>query len=71
MHEVVNPFDLSVIGSVPTHDWEAVDSFLARAKELSEDRSAWMKPHERAAILHKTAEIMQERFEHLSMQVAA
>ena len=71
MHEVVNPFDLSVIGSVPTHDWEAVDSFLARAKELSEDRNAWMKPHERAAILHKTAEIMQERFEHLSMQVAA
>ena len=25
MHEVVNPFDLSVIGSVPTHDWDAVD----------------------------------------------
>jgi len=71
MHEVVNPFDLSVIGSVPTHDWEAVDAFLVRAKELSEDRSAWMKPHERAAILHRAAEIMQERFEHLSMQVAA
>lgn len=71
MHEVVNPFDLSVIGSVPTHDWEAVDNFLARAKELSEDRSAWKKPHERAAILHRAAEIMQDRFEHLSMQVAA
>ena len=26
MHEVVNPFDLSVIGSVATHDWEAVDA---------------------------------------------
>ncbi|MEO1221502.1 MAG: aldehyde dehydrogenase family protein [Pseudomonadota bacterium] len=71
MHEVVNPFDLSVIGSVPTHDWDEVDAFLERAKELSEDRSAWMKPHERADILHKVAEIMQERFEHLSMQVAA
>lgn len=70
MHEVVNPYDLSTIGSVPTSDWEAVDSFLTRAKELSEDRKAWMKAHERAAILKKAAEIMQDRFEHLSMQVA-
>lgn len=70
MHEVVNPFDLSTIGSVPTSDWEAVDAFLSRAKELSEDRTAWMKAHERAAILKKAAEIMQDRFEHLSYQVA-
>ena len=71
MHEVVNPFDLSVIGSVPTADWEEVDAFLARAKELSEDRTAWMKTHQRAAILKKAAAIMEERFEHLAMQVAA
>jgi len=71
MHDVVNPFDLSTIGSVPTSDWEAVDAFLARAKELSEDRTAWMKPHQRAEILKKAAEIMQDRFERLSMQVAA
>jgi len=70
MHEVVNPFDLSVIGSVPMSDWEAVDAFLTRAKELSEDRSAWMKAHERAAILKRAAEIMQDRFEHLAFQVA-
>ena len=71
MHEVVNPFDLSTIGSVPTADWETVDGFLARAKELCEDRNAWMKAHERAAILKKAAAIMEDRFEHLSMQVAA
>ena len=70
MQDVVNPFDLSVIGSVPTAEWDEVDAFLARAKELSEDRSAWMKPHERAAILKKAAAIMQDRFEHLSFQVA-
>jgi len=70
MHEVVNPFDLSVIGSVPMADWDAVDAFLARAKELSEDRSAWMKPHERAAILKRAAEIMQDRFDHLAFQIA-
>ncbi|MEM6858400.1 MAG: aldehyde dehydrogenase family protein [Pseudomonadota bacterium] len=70
MHQVVNSFDLSVIGSVPMSDWKAVDAFLSRAKELSEDRSAWMKPHERAAILKRAAEIMQDRFEHLAFQVA-
>lgn len=70
MHEVVNPFDLSVIGSVPMADWDTVDAFLARAKELSEDRSAWMKPHERAAILKRAAEIMQDRFDHLAFQIA-
>lgn len=70
MHEVVNPFDLSAIGSVPTADWEVVDAFLTRAKQLSEDRSAWLKQHERAAILKRAAEIMQDRFEHLAFQVA-
>ncbi len=71
MHEVVNPFDLSPIGSVPTHDWDTVDSYLAKAKALHADRSGWKKPHERAAILHRAMEIMQERRDHLAMQVAA
>ncbi|MEO0872935.1 MAG: aldehyde dehydrogenase family protein, partial [Pseudomonadota bacterium] len=70
MHQVVNPYDQTPIGSIQMSDWEAVDAFLARAKELSEDRSAWMKPHERAAILKHAAEIMQDRFEHLAFQVA-
>ena len=34
MHEVVNPFDLSVIGSVPTHDWDAVDAALEEVDVL-------------------------------------
>ena len=70
MQEVVNPFDLSVIGSVPEHGWKEVDEFLAKAAELSEDRSTWMTPHERAGILHRAMEIMQERRDHLSFQVA-
>lgn len=71
MHQVVNPFDLSPIGEVPTHDWGTVDGYLAKAQELARDRSQWMKPHERAAILHRVAEIMAERRDHLAMQVAA
>jgi len=70
MHEVVNPFDLSVIGSVPTSDWETVDGYLAKAQALHRDRSGWMKPHERAAILHRAMEIMKERRDHLAFQVA-
>lgn len=70
MPEIVNPFDLSVIGNVPGEPWEPLDAWLTRAKELSEDRSAWMKPHERAAILKRAAEIMQDRFEHLAFQIA-
>jgi acyl-CoA reductase-like NAD-dependent aldehyde dehydrogenase len=70
MHEVVNPFDLQVIGSVPTYDWEAVDAALARAHRLARDRSQWKKPHERAAILQRVVEIMEERREHLAFQIA-
>ena len=70
MIEVVNPFDLSPIGSVPEDDWEAVDGFLAKAHALYRDRSSWKKPHERAAILHKAMEIMKERRDHLAFQIA-
>ncbi|MEM1194624.1 MAG: aldehyde dehydrogenase family protein [Pseudomonadota bacterium] len=70
MHDVVNPFDLSIIASVATADWGTIDGFLERAKELAEDRDAWMKPHERRAILKRAANIMQDRFEHLAFQIA-
>lgn len=70
MHEVVNPFDLQPIGSVPTADWATVDSYLARAHALYRDRSRWKKPHERAAILHRAMEIMKERRDHLAFQIA-
>ncbi|MEL1249877.1 aldehyde dehydrogenase family protein [Aurantiacibacter gilvus] len=70
MHEVVNPFDLQPIGSVPTADWETVDGYLAKAYALYRDRSQWKKPHERAAILHRAMEIMKERRDHLAFQVA-
>ena len=71
MHEVVNPFDREKIGEVPTADWETVDGYLAKAYALYRDRSKWKKPHERAAILERAMEIMIERRDHLSMQVAA
>jgi len=59
--EVVNPYDLSPIGSIPVDTWEVVDGYLAEAHALYRDRSSWMKPHERTAILHRAKEIMEER----------
>jgi NAD-dependent aldehyde dehydrogenases len=70
MHQVVNPFDLSPIGSVPTADWQAVDSHLARAQALHKDRAGWLKPHERSDILRKAMKIMRERRGHLAFQIA-
>ena len=68
--EVVNPFSLSSIGCVPADSWEVVDGYLAKAQALHRDRSAWLKPHERAAILHKAIKIMEERKDHLAYQIA-
>ena len=71
MHEVVNPFDLAPIGSVPKVDGATVETYLAKAYALFRDRSQWKKPHERAGILHRAMEIMKQRRDHLAMQVAA
>lgn len=70
MHEVVNPFDLQPIGSVPTHDWDAVDAALERAHRLARDRRQWKRPHQRADILHKAMAIMRARRDHLAFQIA-
>ncbi|AWW75252.1 aldehyde dehydrogenase [Erythrobacter sp. KY5] len=70
MHEVVNPFDRQKIGEVPTHDWETIDGYLAKAEALHKNRDGWLKVHERAAILEKVVEIMKDRRDHLAMQIA-
>lgn len=68
--DVLNPFDLTKIGSVPEDTWEDVDHFLAQAHALSGNRNAWLPSHERVAILRKTAQIMEDRREHLAFQIA-
>lgn len=70
MHEVVNPFDLSLIGTVEASDWSVVDSFLENAQALSQDRAAWLPAHQRADILKRAAAIMEERKDHLAFQIA-
>ena len=70
MLEVLNPYNLSKIGEVPTVAWEAIDQYLTTAKQLSKDRKAWLPEHERIAILKKAATIMEGRFDELAKLIA-
>lgn len=68
--EVVNPFDLGVIGSVPLSDWPTIDEYLAVAHRLHRDRGSWLPAHQRIDILKKAAVLMTERFEELATLIA-
>jgi acyl-CoA reductase-like NAD-dependent aldehyde dehydrogenase len=70
MLEVANPFDLKTIGAVPLTRWDAIDGYLETAKQLHKNRSGWMPAHQRAAILQKAADRMQDRFDELAYLIA-
>lgn len=70
MLEVVNPYDLKVIGAAPVSDWETIDAYLETADKLHRQRSAWLPAYERIKILKNAAKIMQERSDILAFQIA-
>jgi acyl-CoA reductase-like NAD-dependent aldehyde dehydrogenase len=61
MLEIKSPYDLSVIQEIPFVGIKEVDQALAIAHDLFIDQSKWIPPHERIAILERTAEIMKSR----------
>ena len=68
--EVVNPFDLKPIGEVKLVDWPTIDAWLNTASQLHKTRANWLPMHQRIAILKKTAQLMQGRFDELAFQIA-
>ncbi|MBV1901843.1 MAG: aldehyde dehydrogenase family protein [Kordiimonadaceae bacterium] len=68
--EVVNPYSLERIGTVPLSDWSVVDKALETAHRLHRDRKAWLPAYQRIAILEKTASLMAVRYEELAFQIA-
>ncbi len=68
--EVVNPFDLSSIGSVTLKSWEQIDAYLSTANQLHAKRKNWLPTHQRIEILNKAVAIMRERFDELAFQIA-
>jgi len=67
---VTAPWDQSKICDVPVAGSSAVEIALSNAHKIFRDRDRWLTPDKRIGILDKTAEIMQSRFEELSIEAA-
>ena len=52
VQEVVNPYDLSVIGSVDTVDWKTVDQYLDAGFNLFRNRNNWLPSYQRICLLY-------------------
>jgi acyl-CoA reductase-like NAD-dependent aldehyde dehydrogenase len=70
MIEVVQAFDRQPFAELPADDAGALEKKLATAQRLFKDRSSWLKPYERIAVLQKLATMMEERREHFGKQIA-
>jgi acyl-CoA reductase-like NAD-dependent aldehyde dehydrogenase len=70
MITVSSPYDLHTIKELARTSEEEAFAALDTAQALFLDKSAWLKPHQRIAILEKTAAIMSSRMEELTLQAA-
>lgn len=68
---VVSPFDGRELDQVATSDSRHAEDALAAAYALFRDRDAWLSIPERVQILSRTAEIMQDRIEELTLLAAS
>lgn len=68
--KVFSPYDQHFISEVPRFDEKQANTALALAHDTYNDRTQWLKPYERKAILEKTVEIMQTRKEELALAAA-
>ena len=62
---IYNPYDRSLITSLPQAGTIEVEQALIKAQKIFSDRSAWLPAHVRIEILEKTVTIMENRFEDL------
>lgn len=69
-HTVTAPYDLSPIATLDVADESIVEQALQNASDLYEDRAQWLPLYQRLAILERTAAIMSERVEDLTLQAA-
>ncbi len=68
--EVTAPYDGSSIATVDTGGSYAVETALATAYALYNDRNNWLPAEQRIQVLAKTADIMQSRFDELAIEAA-
>ncbi|MCZ4694190.1 aldehyde dehydrogenase family protein [Ancylomarina euxinus] len=69
--KVKSPFDGRLLQEIPLMDSEIVEEKMAKAYALFQDRSRWLKPYERIAILERTKKLMESRVEDLTKIAAS
>lgn len=63
MIEVVQAYDRKRIAELPTDDGSALEAKLARARARFQDRGGWLQPHQRIAVLHRLASLVEQQRE--------
>ncbi|WP_373493260.1 aldehyde dehydrogenase family protein [Aquiflexum sp.] len=69
--KVFSPFDKTLIHEIPMDGKKDVEKALRKAQELFLNRSKWIPPYERIAILEKAAELMKSELEELTKTAAS
>ena len=69
--DVNNPFDQSLIKSLPVSSSEQLESAISKAHSLVEDRDNWLPAHQRVEILERVIEIMSEQIGELTQLAAS
>lgn len=70
MIEVVQAFDRAPIAELPTDNAAALETKLATARDRLADRTKWLQPHERMAVLRKLADLVGGRREAFATLIA-
>ena len=70
MLDVVSPYDLSVIKTVPLATQAQADGMLERAVAAFKDQAGWLAPHERIAILDRLAALVEAEADDFAMLIA-
>ncbi len=68
---ITSPNDGSALDTIPMQSAADAERMLATASALFKDRDGWLPSHERMAILHKTAELVEQEQDALAQLIAA
>ena len=69
--KVKSPFNGRLLQEFPLMDTKAIEEKMAKAHALFQNRSRWLKPFERIAILERTKALMEARIEELAIIAAS
>lgn len=68
--QVTSPYDGHIIREIPTNDWNEIDGMITTARQLADDRRNCLPAEQRAQILQKTAQLVEQRMEDYARQAA-